>query len=189
MLAVLGGFALGARPRLGMRGARAVVFGIAVLATLGHGVNEGADLTRTFDIVQALRFVALFFTGASFHLLRDRIPLSGGACAVAAAALVAALRWQGWALVAYPVLLTYVVLWLALVPAGVVRRYNRVGDYSYGFYLWQFPLQQWIVLTHPGITLPGLVFASLPAALAVAVASWHLIERPALALKERSGRT
>jgi peptidoglycan/LPS O-acetylase OafA/YrhL len=187
LLAVLGVLALGARPRLGPRGARVAVFGVAVLATLGHGINEGADLTRAFDIVQGLRLVALFFTGASFQLLRDRIPLSGGACAIAAAALVAALRWQGYALVAYPLLLTYLVLWLALAPAGVARHYNRLGDYSYGFYLWQFPLQQWIVLTHHGITQPMLVLASLPAALAIAVASWHLVERPALALKERGG--
>ena len=92
------------------------------------------------------------------------------------------------ALVAYPLLLTYVVLWLALVPAGVLRRYNRLGDYSYGFYLWQFPIQQWIVLTHHGIAQPLLLAGSLPAALAIAVASWHLVERPALALKERAGR-
>ena len=124
-------------------------------------------------------------TGASLHLLRDRVPLSGSACAIAAAALVAVLRWQGYALVAYPLLLSYVVLWLALVPAGVLRRYNRLGDYSYGFYLWQFPIQQWVVLTHPGITQVSLLLGSLPAALALAVASWHLVERPALALKER----
>jgi peptidoglycan/LPS O-acetylase OafA/YrhL len=188
MLTGIGALALRPRPWLGSRGVRFVVFGLAAAATLGHGLNEGADLSRAFDVVQGLRLVALFFTGASFHLLRDRVPLSGGACAVAVAALIAAMRWQGYALVAYPLLLSYVVLWLALVPAGVLRRYNRLGDYSYGLYLWQFPLQQWIVLTHPGIAQPMLVLASLPAAMALAVASWHLVERPALALKERPAR-
>ena len=187
-LVVLGALALRARPWLGARGVRAVVLGVALLATLGHGLNEGADLSRAFRVVQGLRLVALFFTGASLQLLRDRVPLSGGAFAVALAALVAALRWQGYALVAYPLLLSYVVLWLALVPGGVLRAYNRLGDYSYGFYLWQFPLQQWIVLTHPGISQPMLMLASLPAALAVAAASWHLVERPALALKDRGAR-
>ena len=133
LLVGLGVAALRAKPWLGARGVRVVVFGLAILATLGHGLNEGADLSRAFDVVQGLRLVALFFTAASLQLLRDRVPLSGGAFAVALAALLAALRWQGYALVAYPLLLSYVVLWLALVPGGVLRGYNRLGDYSYGF--------------------------------------------------------
>ena len=185
ILAGLGVLALRAKPWLGARGVRGVVFGLALLFTLGHGLNEGADLSRAFVAVQGLRLVALFFTGASLQLLRDRVPLSGGLFAIALAGLFAALRWQGYALLAYPLLLAYVVLWLALIPGGVLRRYNRLGDYSYGFYLWQFPIQQWVVLTHPGIAQPQLLLASLPAALAVAVASWHLVESPALALKDR----
>jgi hypothetical protein len=80
-----------------LAGERFVVFGVARRPTLGHGLNEGADLSRAFRVVQGLRLVALFFTGASLHLLRDRVPLSGGAFAVAVAALIAAMRWQGYA--------------------------------------------------------------------------------------------
>jgi peptidoglycan/LPS O-acetylase OafA/YrhL len=83
MLVVLGALALRTRPWLGARGVKVVVLGIALLATLGHGLNEGADLSRAFRVVQGLRLVALFFTGASLQLLRDRVPLSGVAAAVA----------------------------------------------------------------------------------------------------------
>ena len=186
LLAVLGALALGRRVWLGTRGVRVAVIGLAALVTLGFGLNEGADWSEAFAVVQGLRLTSLFFTGATLYLLRDRIPLSGAWFAVALAALIAAMRWQGYALLAYPALLTYVVVWLALAPGGVIRLYNRLGDYSYGFYLWQFPLQQWIVMTHHGITQRELALASLPAALALAVASWHLVERPALALKERA---
>jgi peptidoglycan/LPS O-acetylase OafA/YrhL len=92
---------------------------------------------------------------------------------------------RGGAQTLYPLLLSYVVLWLALVPGGVLRLYNRLGDYSYGLYLWQFPLQQWIVLTHPGLTPPQLMALAFPAALVLAVVSWHGVEARALALKER----
>ena len=63
--------------------------------------------------------------------------------------------------------------------------FNRFGDYSYGIYLWGFPCQQLIVLWlgHPR---PGrITLLALPLALFFAIASWHLIERPALRLKRR----
>src|SRR5262249_44213609 len=75
MLAVLGALALRARPILGPVGLKLVVFGLALAATLGHGVNEGFNLSSQFRVVQGLRLVALFFSAGSLYLLRDRIPL------------------------------------------------------------------------------------------------------------------
>jgi peptidoglycan/LPS O-acetylase OafA/YrhL len=188
LLAVLGALALRARPLLSRTALRNVVLLLAVVATLGHGLNEAFDWTRQFRVVQGLRLVALFFTAGSLHFLRDRVPLSWPLFLAALVALPAALWAKGFALALYPLALAYVVLWLALVPGGALRLYNRLGDYSYGFYLWQFPLQQCLVLAHPRVTQPQLLAWSLPAALALAVASWHLVEAPALALKDRRAR-
>jgi len=88
----------------------------------------------------------------------------------------------------YAASLTYLVLWLALVPGGPLRLYNRLGDYSYGFYLWQFPIQQWIMLRRPATTQPELVTYAVPATLALAIVSWHLVESRALAFKGRGPR-
>jgi peptidoglycan/LPS O-acetylase OafA/YrhL len=56
-------------------------------------------------------------------------------------------------------------------------------DLSYGTYLWAFPVQQTIILVG-GVTKPLLLFAiATPIVLAVALASWLLIEKPALRLK------
>ncbi|MGB3797620.1 MAG: acyltransferase, partial [Alteraurantiacibacter sp.] len=38
------------------------------------------------------------------------------------------------------VALVYTVLWLALVPKGPLLKFNRVGDYSYGIYIYAFPI-------------------------------------------------
>ena len=185
MLAVLGALLLRRRPLLTRAGVRNVVLFLAVAASLGHGLNEGLDWTERFEIVQGLRLVALFFTAGALQLYRDRLPLSSPLFGAALVTLAAAMRWHGFALALYPPALGYVVLWLALVPAGALRLYNRLGDYSYGFYLWQFPLQQCIVLARPHVTQPQLLLASLPAALLLAVVSWHVVEAPALALKDR----
>ena len=187
MLAVLGALMLSARPLLTRAGLTRVVLLLAGAATLGHGANEAFDVTRRFEVVQGLRLVALFFTAASAQLFRDRVPLSAPGFVAAVLGLAGALWIKGAALVLYPLLLTYLVLWLALVPAGVLRLYNRLGDYSYGFYLWQFPIQQCVVLARPATTHWELVLIAAPATLVLAVASWHLVESRALAHKEPRG--
>src|SRR5262249_25679626 len=125
MLAVLGALALRARPILGPVGLKLVVFGLALAATLGHGVNEGFNLSSQFRVVQGLRLVALFFSAGSLYLLRDRIPLSAPLFVASVAVLLGSLAAKGLALALYPVSLAYAVVWLALVPRGWMRLYNR----------------------------------------------------------------
>ncbi len=133
LLAAFGALLLRPRPWLTLAGLRWIVLAIAAAATIGHGLNEAFDWSHAFRIVQGLRLVALFFTAATLRLWHDRVPLSFAGFAAGAAALVAALALHGVALTLYPLALTAVVLWLAIVPAGPVRLYNRLGDYSYGF--------------------------------------------------------
>jgi peptidoglycan/LPS O-acetylase OafA/YrhL len=80
-------------------------------------------------------------------------------------------------------LLAYVVLWCALVPGGVFVHYRRLGDYSYGLYLWQFPVQQCLVRAFPGLTPGSLMASSFPITLVLAMLSWRFIEAPALTRK------
>jgi peptidoglycan/LPS O-acetylase OafA/YrhL len=183
MLVVLGWLLLGARPRLRSVTFRTSVLALALTSSAGYGFNEAFGLSSRFEIVQGLRLVALFFTAGALYLLRDRVPLGWKWFAVALAALPPILWARGGALALFPLGLGYVVLWLALVPGGLLRRYNQLGDYSYGFYLWQFPLQQCIILARPGTTQAELVGLAVPATLVLAIASWHLVEKPALARK------
>ena len=105
--------------------------------------------------------------------------------AATAVALLVAVALAGAFLPAYMVVLPYLVMWLAYVPAGPVRAYNQVGDYSYGIYIYAFPVQQAVVALVPGISPAGVLAASLPIVAMLAVLSWHLIESPALGLLRR----
>jgi peptidoglycan/LPS O-acetylase OafA/YrhL len=82
-----------------------------------------------------------------------------------------------------PLALPLVLLNLAArVPVRGVEK--RLGDYSYGIYLYGFPVQQLLVLLgvhHFGLV--AYVAAALVPVTALAVLSWHLVEKPALALK------
>jgi len=56
-------------------------------------------------------------------------------------------------------------------------------DYSYGLYLYNFPICQAIIATVPGITRGQLIASGLIISLAFAAFSWHFIERPFLRFK------
>lgn len=88
---------------------------------------------------------------------------------------------------AFTVALAYGLLWFALVPAGAIRRFNRIGDYSYGLYILCFPIQQTFVMLDPQITPAWLFICSFPAVLAFAILSWHFVEHPALRRKAWAG--
>ena len=61
-----------------------------------------------------------------------------------------------------------------------IRRAGRFGDVSYGVYLWGFPIQQLVWQAWPQLNLGVNLVLVLAFTLAVAFASWHLIEKRAL---------
>jgi peptidoglycan/LPS O-acetylase OafA/YrhL len=66
-----------------------------------------------------------------------------------------------------------------------VRSAGRFGDFSYGTYLYAFPVQQSIIMAMgPSTPVPILLGLAVAATLPIAAASWFGIERPALALKK-----
>ena len=84
-------------------------------------------------------------------------------------------------------LLTYAVLVAAYHPNLRWRLPNRAGDYSYGLYVYAFPIQQTIV-QRAGNLEPLTLFAyAFPVTLVMAMLSWHALERPALGLKSHFG--
>ncbi len=79
------------------------------------------------------RLAFMFFTGASYHVFRERIWLSARWFGVLlASVIVAAFIHRDAFFAVYSLGVGYILFWLAYVPAGWLRGYNRVGDYSYG---------------------------------------------------------
>lgn len=80
--------------------------------------------------------------------------------------------------------LAYATLCFSLHPAVFFKPFTRLGDYSYGLYIYAFPLQQQMVFYHPGINWIKSIVLTYPIILGVAILSWHLVEKPALRLKK-----
>jgi peptidoglycan/LPS O-acetylase OafA/YrhL len=185
ILALLGALAFSRARTLGDAGLRRVLVALGLLGIAGYTLNDALGLTSAFRVVQALRFGALFFTGAACFVLRERVPLSAW-LVLGAGVLLAGTFALGHPLMAiYVGGVSYLTLYLAHVPAGPIRRFNALGDYSYGLYLFAFPIQQVIAERVPGVSMMQLFCLAAPITLAFAVASWHLMEKPILALKQR----
>lgn len=125
-----------------------------------------------------------FVVGMAIYVLRDRIPASGAALTLVCLGALGLYPTPLWPL-AYGLALAYLALLLGHARADWLLGYNRLGDYSYGTYIYAFPAQQTVAWLLPGITVFEMIALTLPVTLALAVLSWHLIENPALERRER----
>jgi peptidoglycan/LPS O-acetylase OafA/YrhL len=131
---------------------------------------------------QTLRLTLMFALGAVAYLYADRIPMRASLGVLALALVVAGA-------VAFPdnyrllgaVPMAYLVFWLATAGTRFVSL--RV-DLSYGIYIYHWPVIQLLTLTSL-VWLPDWAFVPIAifAVVPVAVVSWFLVEKPALAHK------
>jgi peptidoglycan/LPS O-acetylase OafA/YrhL len=120
-------------------------------------------LLRLVDIAALNGF--LFLAGA-FLNLRDR-PVPAWA-ALLFAPLILTPAW----IFGLPALVVFV---------GSLRSFRLPADISYGLYIYAFPLQQ-VLAAHGRLTFLTALAATAP----VALASWFLVEKPALRLKPKA---
>jgi peptidoglycan/LPS O-acetylase OafA/YrhL len=79
--------------------------------------------------------------------------------------------------------LPYLVIYLGKKTSGLAAWvHQKLGDPSYGIYLYAFPLQQFIIYLYKPSTLTLFVVSTI-GAFAFGYLSWILIEKKALALK------
>jgi peptidoglycan/LPS O-acetylase OafA/YrhL len=129
---------------------------------------------------------AAFTIGATLYALRRWVSLRWELALLVLVAWLSTIALGGSAPeIALVILGPYIVLFLAYRTRSVVRLPKRMGDYSYGAYIYAFPVQQTISsLSHPHSGWLMFLLA-MPITLVLATLSWHLIERPALDIKRR----
>ena len=177
------------RPR-----ARWAVAGLFALLWLVYAASQAWPVGPDREIAWVgsparwLRLGACFLSGMTFCLWRDRLPLSRLGLGISLAVLGLVARTDTWLAAALPLFGAYVLFWAAFTPSPRLSRFARWGDFSYGLYLFAFPIQQLLVRElEPHLTPARLFLAAFPLTLACAALSWHLVEKPALSFK-RAGR-
>lgn len=126
--------------------------------------------------------IVCFLAGVAVHLYRDRITLRADA-ALASAVLAVATFFTPLGAYGTPFPVAYLVAYLGTLNP---RRLwlLQTGDYSYGIYLYAFPIQQAVAWLGPWTHHTAISLAiAFPATAAVAAFSWHGLEKHALRLR------
>lgn len=168
------------------------VWGSILVISVTPGLANQFNVFQNLFWMNLLKFSAIFLVGSALYVWRDVVPDSGWVALGCGCLFVASLYLPTGGrdpqffftvsgvlapLVAYP------LIWL-----GIHLPFQRIGarnDYSYGVYIYGFPITQLLIIW--GLARWGFApFAVLVVAgtAAFAVGSWWVVERHALALKK-----
>ncbi|MER7333105.1 MULTISPECIES: acyltransferase [unclassified Micromonospora] len=188
------------------RSFRAMMGSAALVAVAGCGLYAwSSSLTGENRIqqllgVSVLPWLGYFMLGVMWSRLWRQAPRSGLVALVALCGYLT-LNWaqhltgsSGRVVlgVLAGVPLSYLVFWLGYRgPAALHGLTARIGDLSFGAYIWHMPLVNlliWVGRDHWPVRGTALVALMIALTLGCAAASWHLVEKPALRLKRYSVR-
>lgn len=142
-----------------------VLYGLALVSDVHPRIERFADLGLPFLL------------GALMWIWRDRVVMAFWLAALLWALALAA-WWTPVFLPVFVLALSYTTILLGYTRVDGLLSYNRLGDYSYGTYVYAFPVQQ--LVAGWGVTAPLLNMAlAFPLTLVLAVLSWRFIEKPA----------
>ncbi len=134
------------------------------------------------QLFEIQRMLAYFIAGCLFFLYNDKIPFTTFTFIAAFIALILCIYFKIYNFLG-PCVYTYVIIGLAIkLPFHFV---DKIGDYSYGIYIYSFPVEQMVYFINNNIKSPIYFFTiSLLTVFPLAYLSWHIIEKPCLNLKK-----
>ena len=174
-------------------GAVAVSIALQGLASL---LPQQETLTKVMDFYlhdgKGPALLPCFLLGAAAYALRHQIPFDGriaAACLglLAAVGVLGSPVWWTYTPIVFLVapVMIYLVCYAGLLRFPALPYFSR-GDYSYGIYLYGFPIQQALVAWSGRFRNPWwLALASVILVSLFATLSWHGLEKPVLRLRKR----
>lgn len=163
-----------------------------IVITLVPGQAQHFNVFEGWVWMNLLKLSAVFMVGAVVYLYRDRIPDSGWLALACGVAFTAALwlptdgRTPAYAFTNPGLLapvIAYPLLWLGShLP---FQRIGRTNDYSYGIYVYAYPVTVLMVIWHANrLGYPVFALVSVAATAPCAMASWWAIEKQAMKLRK-----
>lgn len=130
--------------------------------------------------------VYYFGLGALIYVFRNKIIINKYAGILSFFAFIANLYFNTNMISAYiitGITLGYFILYSGFIKTTHLKNWSKGGDFSYGLYIWAFPIQQIVYLRFPTFNPYYNFLVSSCLTLVMAYISWHLVEKHALKLK------
>lgn len=163
----------------------ALAISFALLSFFWAQSTEQMLVIYATDVRQVVMCGIYFCVGSVFYKFNIKRYFSLSVVMLAVIALVSleasipALAVAAW------ILLPIVTLAFGFEYSPLLNRLIRTGDYSYGIYIYAFPIQQTMVYLYPNISIGSYLLICSVLTLICAILSWHLVEQRALSLKPR----
>ena len=174
---------LAALALVGLMKRRTFILLAAGLSAVVYLTDQAVGVFEPGLLKNLCRFITWFYAGAAFLLCRAVLPMSLGIALILAVLALVSVP-MGFQSVVLPVAVAYNVFALAFLLKGPILAFNKLGDFSYGLYIYAWPIQQCLVAAIPGIHPLNLFVLAFLMTLVPAVISWFVIEKPALGLKD-----
>jgi peptidoglycan/LPS O-acetylase OafA/YrhL len=176
--------ALGAIAIMGLIRRRTALLTLLIVAQVVFGARGlwGASLAHRV-VISGNLLVVSFFYGVTIHAYREKIPYQRSIALLMSIIMCVCLSYARTRyLCTLPA--AYLTIYLGLLNPGRLSLILS-GDYSYGLYLYGFPLQQAVASISPALHHWYYNFAiAYPLAAICAAGSWWLLEKNALALRK-----
>lgn len=178
---------------LGLAGRRFIAVGAAVgfsaVNLLIFLQVHGWRLPTVLATLPGPQLVVAFLAGVCIYLYGDKIPWSGRLAAGAAGLSLVLLSVPPLGDYVSPFVIAYLTVYIGLCDPPRLALV-RGADYSYGVFLYGFAIQQTFASLGPWTHQWWLsILVCVPGSVLVAALSWHLVEKPALTLRNHAAWT
>ncbi|MBT2763309.1 acyltransferase [Paenibacillus sp. ISL-20] len=133
-----------------------------------------------------IRLAPYFMIGSLLYLYRDRVVISHRLIILCLILIIVGFK-AGLLNIVLMFTIPYILIAVSVsIKFSVFRKY---GDFSYGMYIYAFPIQQLLsYLWGDWLNVPSFFVLSTSITLITAIISWHFIEKRAMKLKNISFR-
>lgn len=160
---------------------------------LAYFTISWALVTEDFIVVYGINIKSIIYTsvyfwaGATIYHLNLKRFFSFESFVLVFLVLIFLYQWKQIFNVALLFFLPFLVLCFGLSKSQKLSFFNK-ADYSYGLYIYAFPVQQTLVFLFPQNGLLFHLSIGFFITLLLSALSWHYIEKPMLSLKPKSNK-
>lgn len=155
-------------------------FAICFAANIGFSIYVWTfnPALRDGTVARGIGFLPIYLAGTIAYLYREKLAFRASWAVISLLVLCSVARLPNGFGCAFPLAGGYLILFFAHCPQIHLSHFARLGDFSYGTYLYAYPIQQLVVQWVGGRLNPVTLFlVATPPIIVAAMLSWFLIER------------